>query len=271
MLIDKITSRQNPFIKRFYAVRQGHEHHLILIEGVRLMEEAIRAKLHFEAVAYTERLRTTERGAALYYELLKLPCRGAEITEALMKLIGDVETSQGVVAITHLPYATFSDAIQYPTPLMVIAHQLQDPGNLGTIMRTAEAAGADSMMITPSTVNPFNLKVLRAAMGAAFRLPIITGVKIHQLAEFCQTNNITLVAASSHAKQPYTEYDWTKPTALLLGQEGNGIDPVAVAYVNQQVTIPMSPIVESLNVAIAAAILLYEAARQRQFSFNSPK
>jgi TrmH family RNA methyltransferase len=281
MIIDKITSRQNPLVKRFRAVRQEQERHLVMIEGVRLVAEAINAQLHFEAVAYTEQLHASERGNHLYQQLIQLPCRGALVTDAIMNLMSDVESPQGVAAIAQIPYAVLDDAIVKDPPLIVIAHQLKDPGNLGTIIRTAEAAGADSLITTAGTVNPFNLKALRAAMGSAFRLPIITHKLLPEIAQFCHKAGLRLVAADIHGASNYTDFNWRGPVALLLGQEASGIDEAAAAFVQEKVAIPMASSVESLNVGAASAILLYEAARQRHFhlkggqkvtdEFNNPR
>ncbi|MBI4851171.1 MAG: RNA methyltransferase [Acidobacteria bacterium] len=268
MLIDKITSRQNPLIKRFRDVRQNQERHLILIEGIRLVEEAIKAQLHFEVVAYTDRLHSTERGQKLYNQLLNLSCRGALVTESIMTAMSDVNSPQGVAAITHIPYATIEDAINKPLPLVIVAHQLQDPGNIGTIIRTAQAIGADSLITTLGTVNPFNLKALRASMGAAFRLPIILNLKSQQLVEFCQTSGLQIITTSITSGKEYTSFNWKAPLALILGSEASGVDLFLEKASKESVFIPMSKSVESLNVATAGAVLLYEAARQRGFIFS---
>ncbi len=268
MLIDKITSRQNPLIKRFRVVREGQEKHLMLIEGVRLVEEAIKAELHFEVVAYTDRLHTSTRGQELYQELLKLSCRGALVTESIMSTMSDVVSPQGVAAIVHLPYASLDDAIVKQPALVIIAHQLQDPGNIGTIIRTAEAVGADSIITTTGTVNPFSLKALRSSMGSSFRLPIILSLKSQQVIEFCQQNKLQIVAASVKATKQYTELDWTLPTALIIGSEADGLDPFMSKVAQENICIPMAKDVESLNVSAATSVLLYEAARQRKFSFS---
>lgn len=268
MLIDKITSRQNPLIKKFRDVSQTKERHLILIEGIRLVEEAIKAQLHFEVIAYTDRLHTSERGQKLYSQILNLSCRGALVTDSIMSLISDVNTSQGVAAIAHIPYANIDDAITKSVPLVVVAHQLQDPGNIGTIIRTSEAAGADSLITTSGTVNPFNLKALRASMGASFRLPIILNVKPTELIEFCQKSGLQIVTTTVSAKKDYRKLDWKLPTALILGSEANGIDQFIEKSAKESIFIPMAEGVESLNVATAAAILLYEAAKEKDFKFS---
>lgn len=264
MLVDNVTSRQNPLLKKFRAVRQGRERHLVFIEGVRLVEEAIRSKLHFEVVAFSDRLRAHERGAALQRSLNRINCRGAHVSEAIMESISDVESPQGVAAIVHLPYTSL-ETLPVGSSVMVIAHRLRDPGNMGTLIRTAEAAGAGSLIATPETVDPFNIKSLRAAMGSAFRLPIVVNARLRDIARICSEKSILMVAAQSGAETRYTDFDWTRPVALLLGQEAEGLDKEASALVQHRVSIPMRQGVDSLNVASAGAVLLFEAARQRQF------
>lgn len=264
MLVDTVTSRQNPLVKRFRAVKQGRERHLVFIEGVRLLEEAIKSKLHFELVAFSDRLRAQERGTALQRRLNRINCRGAYVSEAIMESISDVESPQGIAAIVHLPYNSL-ETLPAKLSAIVIAHRLRDPGNIGTLIRTAEAAGADALITTPETVDPFSIKSLRAAMGSAFRLPIVINARLRDVASFCNKKGILMVAAESGSETRYTDFDWTQPVALLLGQEAEGLDKEATTLVQQRVSIPMQHQVDSLNVASAGAIMLFEAARQRNF------
>src|SRR5256885_1729914 len=170
MLVEKITSRQNPLVKRFRAVRAGSEHHHILLEGVRLIEDAIAAGAHFETVAFTSSLEESERGLQLIDELQKVPCRGAHLTPQVMQAISDTQSPQGIAAIVSRPFYELAELFANQLTLIIIADGLQDPGNLGTIIRTAEAAGADGLITTRDTVDPFNQKALRASMGSALRL-----------------------------------------------------------------------------------------------------
>lgn len=264
MLVDTVTSRQNPLVKRFKAVRQGRKRHLVFIEGVRLVEEAIKSRLHFEVVAFSDRLKAHERGSALQRSLNKVNCRGAHVSEAVMESISDVESPQGIAAIVHLPYTSL-ETLPSELSVIVVAHRLRDPGNMGTLIRTAEAAGADSLIATSETVDPFNIKSLRAAMGSAFRLPIVVNTKLRDVAQLCSKRGILMVAAESGAETRYTDFDWTRPVALLLGQEAEGLDKEASSLVQHRVSIPMQQQVDSLNVASAGAVLLFEAARQRNF------
>ncbi|HKP14209.1 MAG TPA: RNA methyltransferase, partial [Blastocatellia bacterium] len=172
MLVEKITSRQNPLVKRFRRVRAGSERYHVFLEGVRLIEDALAAGVRFETVAFTSLVETSERGMRLLDELQKVPCRGAHVPPQVMQAIADTESPQGIAAIVNRPYHDLADLFAERPTLLVIADGLQDPGNLGTIIRTAEAANADGLVATRDTVDPFNQKALRASMGSALRLPV---------------------------------------------------------------------------------------------------
>jgi RNA methyltransferase, TrmH family len=280
MLIEKITSRQNPLVKRFRRVRAGSERHHIFLEGVRLIEDAVAAGIHFETVAFTSALEASERGLRLMDELQKIPCRGAHVLPQVMQAIADTESPQGIAAIVSHPFYELAAIFAESPTLVVIADGLQDPGNLGTIIRAAEAACADCVVTTRDTVDPFNQKALRASMGSALRLPIVTDASRADVVRLCREHGVSLIGTrTSPARKPvmiedaaraekthaYTDADLTVPLAFILGREASGINEETADDADQFVFIPMSARIESLNVSAAAAILLYEAARQRQF------
>jgi TrmH family RNA methyltransferase len=281
MLVEKITSKQNPLIKRFRRVKAGDEHHLVFIEGSRLVEDALKAGVHFESVAYSLALEATERGAQLQDELLHVPCRGALVPQQILNYIADTETPQGICAIVSRPHYELPNIFNAGVPLIVVADELQDPGNLGTMIRTAEAAGASGLITTRHTVDPFNLKALRASMGSAFRLPVVTDVKREDLIAMCKERGVAIVASrlpvKSHGNledaailakaSTHTEADFTVPVAFILGREATGVSEEISEQADHFVHIPMADGIESLNVAAAATVLLYEAARQRNFQF----
>ena len=281
MLVEKIVSKQNPLVKRFRRVRMGSEPHHVFIEGSRLIEDALYAGVHFESVAFTPTFEASERGGQLIEELKPVRCRGAVITQPILEAIADTESPQGIIAVVSRPYYELADLFTEATPLLIIADGLQDPGNLGSIIRTAEAAGANGLITTRFTVNPFNLKALRASMGSAFRLPIAAYISDDAIVQICQQHNIKLVATrvaleptlEDASKAPitvnHTEIDLTAPVAFLLGREASGVSVGLTAHADSFIHIPMAGSVESLNVAAAATVLLYEAARQRQFQFPS--
>jgi TrmH family RNA methyltransferase len=280
MLVEKITSRQNPLVKRFRRVRAGSERYHIFLEGVRLIEDAIAAAAHFETVAFTSSLETSERGLRLMDELQKIPCRGAHVPPQVMEAIADTESPQGIAAIVSRPFYELADLFAERPTLVLIADGLQDPGNLGTLIRTAEAACANCLVTTRDTVDPFNQKALRASMGSALRLPIVTDASRADVLKLCRERGIALIGTrTSPARKPviedaaraekthaYTDADLTMPLAFILGSEASGIAEETAADADQFVYIPMGEHIESLNVAAAAAILMYEAARQRRFT-----
>lgn len=279
MLVEKITSRQNPLVKRFRRVRAGSERYHIFLEGVRLIEDALAANAHFETVAFAAVLETNERGLRLLSALESVPCRGAHVSKTVMDAIADTESPQGVVAIVSRPYFELQDLFERDLKMIVIADQLQDPGNLGTIIRTAEAAGADGLITTRHTVDPFNHKALRASMGSALRLPLVTDATRADVINLCRGRGIKIVGSRPTPDRPqgviedatrsetihtYTDANLAVPIALILGREASGISEDVAAQADEFVHIPMAEGVESLNVSAAAAILLYEALRQRK-------
>ena len=283
MLVEKITSRQNPLVKRFRRVRTMGERPHVFLEGVRLIEDAINAGAHFESVAFTAELESSERGAALLDLLRGVQCRGALVSRQVMEAIADTRAPQGVAAIVSRPYFELDDLFRDDPDLLVIADELQDPGNLGSIIRTAEAAGASGLITTRYTVDPFNDKAIRASMGSALRLPVVTGASRADIAARCRDHKIKTIAsraspgpaqgviedaARAERVKLWTEVDMTVPIALIVGREATGIPASVEGEADEFVHIPMAQGVESLNVAAAAAILLFEAARQRGFRFK---
>ena len=283
MLVEKITSRHNPLVKRFRRVRAMGERQHVFLEGVRLIEDAINTGARFESVAFTAELESSERGAALLDSLRRVQCRGALVSKQVMEAIADTQTPQGVAALVSRPYLELDDLFSNSPDLLVIADELQDPGNLGTIIRTAEAAGANGLITTRYTVDPFNDKAIRASMGSALRLPVVTGASRADIAARCRHHKIKMIASRATPGQAQgiiedaaraervklcTEVDMTVPIALIVGREATGIPEPGNAEADESVHIPMAEGVESLNVAAATAILLYEAARQRGFRFG---
>ena len=283
MLVERITSRQNPLVKRFRRVRAGSERQHIFLEGIRLIEDALNANARFESVAFTVPLEASERGAILLDALRRVPCRGALVSKQVMEAIADTETPQGVAAIVSRPYAELDDLFAASPDLLVIADELQDPGNIGTIIRTAEATGASGVITTRYTVDPFNDKSIRASMGSALRLPIVVGAKRADIAARCRQHRIKMIASTADPPRAQaiiedaarvetvklcSAVDMTVPLALIIGREATGVSPTAAREADEFVHIPMAKGVESLNVAVAAAMLLYETARQRGFKFK---
>jgi TrmH family RNA methyltransferase len=264
----QITSRDNSLLRQVRGVRDGKIEELIFIEGLRLCEEAYRSNLAIEAVVVSEELLRKERAAAVIGELSRVSKRVASVSEKLLESVSYTKTPQGIVVLAQRPEASAErlEASLDANCLLVVLHQINNPVNVGAIVRTAEAAGATGVIATRNTSDPFSAKSLRGAMGSAFRLPIWSGVEYSEMIEWCRERGIVTVCADVEANTAYTELDWTGPTALILGPESTGFTPEELEVTDQRVSIPMQGAAESLNVSVAAGILLFEAARQRSFT-----
>lgn len=266
MTSETINSRRNPLAQRARAVRDGREKGLVFVEGVRLCEEALRASLVFEAVMYTRALTMDERGNALLDRLREV-CRNTQaVSEEVLESVSDTKTPQGLVALARRP-ETGSERIERAAgvPLVVVMHRANNPSNAGAALRVAEAAGATGVVLTQGSTDPLSPKSLRGSMGSAFRLPLWTGPTLEETLRWCAARGIKTVATAAAANSLHTELDWTQPRAVILGPEAGGLSDEEVRDANDAVRIPMREPVESLNLATALAVLIYEAARQRRF------
>lgn len=264
-MIKSITSRDNSLLRLARAVRDGRNTDYIFIEGLRLCEEALRSSLEISAVIISEELLRKEKAARAIAELSQASQRSASLSEKLLESISYTKTPQGIVILARRPESTEKrlSAGLDKDPLLVVLHQINNPVNVGAILRTAEAAGAGGVITTQNTSDPFSPKSLRGAMGSAFRLPIWSGPSYQEMIEWCRRRKIETVGADAEAPLAHTEIDWTRATALVLGPESTGLTDAETASTTQIVRIPMHGAVESLNVSVAAGILLFEAARQR--------
>lgn len=264
---ETINSRRNPLAQRARAVRDGREKGLVFVEGVRLCEEALRASIEFEAVLYTRALTEGGRGAALV-ERLREVCRDTHgVSEDVLESVSDTKTPQGVVALGRRPPHGRATIEQAPgVPLLVVMHRANNPSNVGAVLRVAEAAGATGVILTEGSTDPLSPKSLRGSMGSAFRLPLWAGPTLAEALRWCAARGVATVATAAGAPSLHTDIDWTTPRAVVVGPEAGGLSVEEVRAADGAVRIPMREPVESLNLATALAVLLYEAARQRRFT-----
>lgn len=262
-----ISSRQNATVKQLRrAFSQGEltADGLCAIEGVRLIEEAIRSGLRVQAIVFSdsgrsrsERLLPQISGRA---EALLVP-------DEVFRSAVSTEAPQGVAALVKARTFRMDDLFRGPeniiSPLIAVAAGVQDPGNLGTIARSAEAFGASGLLLTEGTVAPFNAKAVRSSAGSLFRLPILR-TESAAAVSLLRERGVRLVGATSHKGTPLDECDLTGALAIFVGNEGAGLSRELSAHMDTWTTVPQSARVESLNAGVAASILLYEAARQRR-------
>jgi TrmH family RNA methyltransferase len=260
-----ITSRDNALVKHARAVRDGRIRELIFVEGVRLCEEAVGAALAIQDVICVERIASEARVARLLDALKSAGKPINIVSESVFASISDTKTPQGLLALGSRPETDGNALLENAAeaPLLVIMHRINNPSNAGAILRTAEAAGALGVILTRGTTDIFSPKALRGAMGSSFRLPLWTDASFREAIAWCKERGVTTVCADLRARRTHTEIDWTRPSALIVGAESSGLTAEEMALAGEGLRIPMRSPVESLNVATAAAIVLYEAARQR--------
>lgn len=261
----KITSRENSLLRRARAVRDARAEESIYVEGLRLCEEALSSGLEIEAVIYSDEIELKERAASLIEKLRQASANSASVSEKLLASISYTRTPQGIVVLAKRPANDQKafESKQPSAPFLVVIHGINNPVNVGAILRTAEAAGVTGAIATANTSDPFSPKALRGAMGSAFRLPIWSGVSYKQVIAWCNARNIRVICADADGQTDYTELDWCGAIATIVGAESAGLLPEEVQLAGDVVRIPMKGLTESLNVSVATGILLYQAARQR--------
>jgi len=257
-----VSSRQNNLVK---ALRAAFHHGELTpegdcaVDGIKIVEEAIRSSLRITAVFVSESAR--DRVNRLlpqlnnHTETLLLP-------DEVFRSAITTDSPQGVAALIRLPQHRLSAMVDVIEPLIIVAAGLQDPGNLGTVIRSAEAFGATGLIAADGTVNPHNPKVVRGSAGSLFRLPV-TKANGAEVISAMRERGVRILATSSHKSIPLQEADLTGPLAIIVGNEGTGVPRDLLKEADQVIRIPHSLKVESLNAGIAASVVLYECARQR--------
>lgn len=259
-----LSSRSNDLVKHARRVREGKERDAIFLEGERLVRDALRSPLRLRHGFYLP-----DPSPALSPLIEAMRQQGIPLhptTPDVLQSLSDTVHPQGLLVIAERPQLDPTAFFQQlpPAPLLVALDRVQDPGNLGTIARTAEAAGADGLLLVTGSADPFSPKALRAAMGSLLRLPVLAGLSSADLLQWAAQRGLRTVATCADATACHREFDWRGPLLLILGNEGAGIAPDLLAAAEEKVRIPIQASVESLNVSAAAAVLLFEASHQRQ-------
>jgi TrmH family RNA methyltransferase len=252
-----ITSGQNSKIKLIRALlgraKERRDANAFVMEGVRLVEEATNRYWRFEIVLYDESL--SERGKLLVERLRSDNVEVEEVSTSLMKSLSETETPQGILAVLKLSHLPIPESLNF----ILIPDQIRDPGNLGTLLRSAVAAGIQAVLIPSETTDAFAPKVMRSGMGAHFRLPIHSmtwdNIRVY-------TKDLQVFLADMEGKSCW-ETDLRQPLALIVGGEAEGASEEARKLATQKISIPMAGNVESLNAGVAGSVLMFEIIRQR--------
>lgn len=262
----RLLGKNNPELKSIKKLSRRRHRDIekkFLIEGIRFVEEALSSAWPLESFIYSPRLVEGERGQALLEMAVRKGVRIMVVESCVMSELADTDTPQGVLAVMRQPNYRLEDLIGSRQALVVVVDGVQDPGNLGTIIRSADAAAANCAILLKGTVDLYNPKTLRSTMGSLFHLPVVTDVEPDNVLNLLSEAGLQLVVGAPSAARTVGSLDLTRPTALVVGSEARGPSSEVIQRAAHLVRIPMPGRAESLNVATAASILLYEAVRQR--------
>ena len=260
--MERIASRQNPLVRRFRALAAEEVEGQALLDGPHLVEEALRSGAPVEVVAVADRAAHALESLARDAE--RHGARVVQVSDAVLDAMSPVRRPSGVVAIAHSAPVSLASCLEPQPALLLLLAGVQDAGNVGAIVRAAEGCGATGVICTDHTANPYGWKAMRGGMGSTFRMNIAVRQPLPVVVDALRASDVSLLATVPRHGTPLRSVDLRGPVAVLLGAEGAGVPAGVAAGADAQLTIPMRPPVESLNVAIAAALILYEAARQRE-------
>lgn len=258
----KITSRDNPKLKLARKVRDGREKNLIFVEGWRLANEAFRSDINITEIFLSENFnrKLVSFGSLIF----------TEVSQKVFGSIADTKNSQGIILLAERP-KTDQTNFEIRTkqknarlPMFVFLNQVNNPANLGAILRSAEAVDVRGVIISKNSADVFAPKAIRASMGASFRLNLWTNAGFEEVLDWARKRKLKTTAADICARQSYTEIDWRKPRLLIFGSEAHGLDEKELALIDEKFVIPMENQVESLNLAVSCGIVLFEAKRSLQ-------
>ncbi len=259
-----ITSRQNPIVARFRDAARGDAGGVLLLDGAHLVGDALAAGITIQLAAVAAGVEDKrDEVRHLIASLSRAGVELATVSSAVMDAISPVRSSSAVVALAERRVFDHEQLYRGGSPVVVIVADVQDPGNLGAIVRVAEAAGASGVVAAGTSASPFGWKALRGSMGSALRLPTASSANLDEATAEARRRGCRIVAAVPRDGLSIFDADLTGPIAILVGGEGQGLPPAMVDAADERVTIPMEAPVESLNAAVAAALILYEARRQR--------
>lgn len=263
-----IRSRHHPFVQRcrHLASEPGAEPGAVLLDGVHLLQEALTAGLAIPVAAFNAHARNQAGADRLLAALARSGTEILDATDAVIDAASPVRSPSGVIAIASISPAELEAVFSRQPALVAGVVDVQDPGNVGAIVRAAEAAGATGVVIAGQSANPMGWKAIRGSMGSLFRLPVASGIGLDQVLRVARAAGVAIMAAAADGERDLFHTDLRGPTLLLVGAEGAGLPAEARHAADARIRVPMADPVESLNVAVAAGVILFEARRQRQLA-----
>ncbi len=267
-----ITSHSNPLIKEVLKIKQKrskYKNEAFLIEGLHLIESSLESNADLKKILFTDEFISKKDGLVtlrrIYFRIKdKVKVNLIQIPNHIFSRLSDTESPQGIMAVASCKLFKFEEIVFHDIPFIVVCDGIQDAGNLGTIIRASDAAGADAVVILPGTCDPFNPKSIRATSGSIFNISIVYS-DTDSFLEYIKLNKIHLFATDVHHGIPVYELDFKKPISIVFGNESSGVSERLKKDAFGLANIPIIGKAESLNVAMAASICLYEVVRQRRY------
>jgi TrmH family RNA methyltransferase len=259
----RVISRRNSDVRRYRETLRAKERDLVLLDGAHLVSTAIRSGISLRHAAVASDALDVPEIRELCLELENRLVPMIAVSASVMAAMSPVRSASAIVALARRPQVTRDDVFQGHSPLVVIACDVQDPGNIGALVRVAEAAGATGAIVSGTSADPFGWKALRASMGSGLRLPVSVCSTAATAVADARRHGCRIVATVPAGGRSLFDSDLSGAPAILVGGEGAGLPPVLVSDADERVTIPMAPSVESLNTAMSGAIVLYEVLRRR--------
>ncbi len=251
-------------------MRDGNIKDLIFVEGWRLCQEVLRSNLKIDEFFFTESFTKNEYGEEFLAKVSAKNIAVTKVSEKVFNSLADTKTSQGIVFVCQKPETSRRrieaswEKNKREFPLIILLHQINNPSNLGAILRTCEAVGVAGVILTNNSADAFSPKALRGAMGASFRLPIWEHADFLEAVYWAKEKNLISVCADINAEKSYLEIDWKKSRLLIFGSEAHGLSAEERAEVNESLVIPMENGVESLNLAVSCGVILFEAKKVKK-------
>jgi TrmH family RNA methyltransferase len=262
--MERISSRQNPLVRRFRQLASGVAENPqdVLLDGEHLVREAVTSRVPIQVAAFHSDADTRLLDR-LADEILESGGRIVQVTAPVLSAMSPVREPSGIVAIASLPRRSLAQAFEGEPQLVFLLHAVQDPGNVGAIVRAAEACGATGIVAGEGCADPYGWKALRGSMGSVFRVPVAHKAHLENAVRHAKARSLQVIAAVPGGGDALPAVDLRRPVAILLGGEGPGLPDTLVRLADGSLSIPMRQPVESLNVSIAAALIAYEASCQR--------
>ena len=261
-----VTSLQNLAVKQVVALQQKKrrdESGLFVVEGVRLVEELLASNWEIEFGLFTEAAAKQQRAAAVIAEA-NCRCRMTAVSDSVFTKVSETDHPQGILMVARQVTLSLERLLEASQPLIMVIDGVQDPGNMGALLRTADAVGADGVVVTDGSADPYNGKALRASMGSLFHVPLSVGVTRENLLVTLRKTGVRLYATALEQADEYLQANYQGSLAVIFGNEGQGVSEKLLSGAEKNLHIPIYGRAESLNVVVAAAVIMYEAARQRR-------